>query len=669
MDKPDEKRLRELRAVIERHDDLYYRHALPEISDREYDRLKEELAALEGTLFDVERLTQRVGDDRLPGFKTVAHLVPMLSLDNTYSHTEVQAFGQRLGRLLGQDTFALVVEPKIDGLAVSLVYENGQLVRAVTRGNGVEGDVVTDNVKTICGLNHTLNGSGLPEMVELRGEIYMTNEEFMRINRERESSGEVLYANPRNLAAGTLKLLDSALVAQRKLEIVIHGVGAMQPRQCATLAEMQDRLKYWGLPVVEKFWRVEGIAQAWEAVLELDRLRAGFAYPTDGAVIKLDRFVEQEEAGYTSKAPRWAIAFKFETEKAETLLEKIVLQVGRTGAVTPVAQLRPVALAGTTVARATLHNADEIVRKDIREGDFVLVEKAGEIIPQVIKVIIEKRPENSQPFVFPEYCPACGTRLRRMPDEAVWRCPNAACPPQVRRRIEHYGSRHAMDIANLGEAIVDQIVARGLVETVADLYSLQMADLVELEKFGRKSAENLIRAIEESKNRELWRLIHGLGIQNVGAGVAKDLARHFGDLDLLMAASEEELCAINGIGQVVASALLAFFQEEKNRQVVEALRAQGVRFREQVAADASARPLAGKTFVITGTLPVWDRAEATRFIEQHGGKVTSSVSKKTSYVVAGEEAGSKLSKARELGVPVLDEAALREMPDETEYSG
>jgi DNA ligase (NAD+) len=443
-------------------------------------------------------------------------------------------------------------------------------------------------------------------------------------------------------------------------------MGFCEPDFLRNQTDLQRRLKDWGLPVVERYWSVEGIDEVWRSIEELDRIRGDFDYPTDGAVVKLDDRALQKEAGRTAKAPRWSIAYKFETEKAHTRLRSIGLQVGRTGAVTPVARLDPVELSGTTVARATLHNEDEIRRKDIREGDWVEVEKAGEIIPQVLSVDPGKRPADSRPFRFPRECPACGTALRRLPDEAVWRCPNAACPPQVRRRIEHFGSRACMDIENLGTVVIDQLVSRGLVSSIPDLYRLGPDDLLALEHFARKSSENLVRAIDGSRDREVWRLVHGLGIPNIGAGMAKDLVRRFGGLDPLMEADEETLERVEGVGGVVAASVRSFFAEPKNRSMVEELRGLGLRFSEEGASGGSdgSASLAGKTFVLTGSLPGFTREEATAWIEARGGKVTGSVSGKTDYLVAGEDPGSKRDKAERLGVPVLDEEGLRALGDD-----
>lgn len=658
------KRIAELRRVISRHDELYYRQAAPEISDPEYDRLKAELIDLEAkhpefAAGDSPSIT--VGDDRLEHFASYRHRQPMQSLDNTYSQEELRAFHERLVRLFGREDLAYVVEPKIDGVAVSLTYEEGELTRAVTRGNGVEGDDITRNVCTIRTLPQKLAGKGLPKIIEIRGEIYMETSEFERINRQRGEEGLPLYANPRNLAAGTVKLLDPKEVARRKLEIVLYGRGYCEPMVFENQHEIHAAIRDWKLPTVERFWVVKGFDEIWEAVGELDQLRNAFTYPTDGAVVKLDSLARQEEAGMTSKAPRWAIAYKFAAEQAETRLRDISIQVGRTGTLTPVAELEPVLLAGTTVSRATLHNADEIARKDVRIGDYVLVEKAGEIIPAVVSVVKEKRPPGAEPFRFPAACPDCGTEAIRLPDEVATRCPNLSCPKQVRRRLQHFASRQCMDIEGLGEAVVDQLVSRGLVQSIPDLYCLSVEDVIALEKFAQKSSENLIQAIDASRERELWRLIHGLGIQHIGVTASKDLAHALGDLEKLAEATEEELVSINGIGEVTARSITAYFSEARNREVVRQLSELGLRLREERAQASGPAIFQGKTFVLTGKLPTHSREEAAAKIEAAGGKVTSSVSKKTDYVLAGEEAGSKLEKAQRLGVTVLDEAKFLEL--------
>ena len=651
------RRLRELRRAIAHHDDLYYKKAQPEISDFEYDRLKRELAQLEAQYpTELDSPVRAVGDDRIEGFETHPHRVPMLSLDNTYNEEELKKFDQRLCKRLAVDVLEYVVEPKIDGIALSLTYEKGRLVRALTRGNGVEGDDVTHNIFTLENLPRALPGTP-PPFIEIRGEAYMANEEFERINAERETLDLPLYANPRNLAAGTLKLLDPNETAQRKLEIVLYGIGYSSQefdRQEAVL----EQIKNWQLPSLQKYWLVEGMDAVWVSVQELSSLRNSFPYATDGAVIKLNTIERQQAAGATAKAPRWAIAYKFAAEQAETRLKAITIQVGRTGVLTPVAELDPIQLAGTTVARATLHNADEIARKEIREGDAVIIEKAGDIIPAVVQVLKSKRSAESRVYTFPTTCPACGAEVVRLPDETAWRCPNLQCPPQVRRRIIHYAARPCMDIENLGKAVVEQLVAVGLVQSIADLYELQIEDLVGLEKFAQKSSENLVQSIEMSTKREFWRLLHGLGIQHVGMQSAKDLARHFKTLDALMQADEAALSAVDGIGATVAQSIRLFFAEPVNLEIIRRLVACGVNT-VATTEDVSALPLAGKTFVLTGTLPTMTRDQARAAIENAGGKVSSTVSKKTTYLLAGEAPGSKLKKAEKLGVSVIDEGEFK----------
>ncbi len=659
-------RIKWLRTEIERHNDLYYRQAEPTISDFDYDRLKRELAELEErhpALDSPASPTQKVGDDRLEGFISYRHRQAMLSLDNTYNKEELFDFEKRLKKIFGDEPLDFVIEPKIDGVAVSLTYENGEFVRAVTRGNGTEGDDITRNVKMIEGLPRRLEGPDTPELIEIRGEIYMTLEEFQRINRERAERELPLYANPRNFAAGSVKLLDAHIAASRKLEVVLYAMGHCQPMPFTRHSEFQELLDRWRFPTVEKYWRARGIEEAWKSIEELEEIRHGFAYATDGAVIKLNPIAQQQQAGATSKAPRWAISYKFAAEQAETRLEKITIQVGRTGALTPVAELEPVLLAGTTVSRATLHNADEIARKDIRVGDTVVVEKAGEIIPAVIEVVIEKRTAQSVPYVFPSTCPDCGTTAVRQPDEAAWRCPNPICPPQVRRRIEHFAGRQAMDIEGLGTAVVEQLAERGLVKNIADLYRLKEEDLLPLEKFAQKSSENLIAALEASKSMELWRLIHGLGLQHVGVGASKDLANHFNSLEKIRTADEETLTAIDGVGEIMAKSIVRFFAEEENQGVIERLIESGLTVEQEakVALEENALLLAGKIFVLTGTLPTMKREDAKALIEKAGGKVTGSISKKTSYLLAGESPGSKFTKAEKLGVTVIDEDQLRNL--------
>lgn len=670
-----EKRIAELRAQVAHHDELYYRRAKQEIQDYDYDRLKRELADLEREFpqfISAGSPTQLIGDERAEGFVRVKHRMAMMTLDNTYDEAELREFHARLAKALETEDLAYTVEPKVDGVAVSLTYEHGRLTRAVTRGDGEEGDDVTANVRTIRGLPHELQGRSHPAVVEIRGEVYLTEEEFRRINQQQEEAGEEPYANPRNLAAGTLKQLDARLVAARQLRIVLYGLGFCEPSVVDSQTALQASLREWGLPVVEKFWAVRGIDAVWSAIGELDALRRGFAYGTDGAVVKLDSFEQQRHrkigfrgADATGQAeaarklsPRWACAYKFAPDRAETRVRDITIQVGRTGVLTPVAELEPVFLAGTTVKRATLHNADEIERKDVRIGDAVLIEKAGEIIPAVVIVLAEKRPTDSRRYDFPKKCPVCHTAAVRAEEEVAWRCPNPDCPEKVRRRIAYFASKGCLDVDGLGEEIVDLLLKQRLIRTLPDLFRLKLADLLPLKKSGEVWAGNLIAAIAERRNAELWRVINGLGIPQVGSASAKDLARSFRSLDALLAAKESELIRVEGFGEKTASVVHAWLADDGNRALVRDLQAAGL---QPAAPAATGSAFAGKVFVLTGTLPTLSREEATAMIEAAGGKASGSVSKKTSFVLAGEEAGSKLEKAKQLGVPVIGEAEFRRM--------
>ena len=657
------KQIARLRAEIAEHDRLYYKEAMPRIDDQAYDRLKGELAKLEteNPEFDFgDSPTQSVGDDRLEAFENYQHRKPMLSLDNTYSKEELIEFGRRLEKRFPDQTLSYLVEPKIDGIAVSLTYEQGKFVRAVSRGNGTEGDDITQNVRHIQGIPQKI--AQAPDILEVRGEIYMRHEEFERINAQRSAEEKPLYANPRNLAAGTVKLLDANEARNRKLDIVLYGIGACEPVNYFTLqSEIQEKLTQWRFTVLEKIWLAEGIESSWSAIEELETLRQRFAYPTDGAVIKLDDFSLQEAAGFTSKAPRWAIAYKFEAERAETLLKEISLQIGRTGAVTPVAILESVQLAGTTVSRATLHNEDEIRRKDLRPGDTVIVQKAGEIIPQVLSFVENKRPTNSQPFDFGAHLQSLGIYAERDPNEAAWRIVHKDDPILQQRALQHFASRPCMDIENLGTAVVEQLVNRGLAKTPADLYELRFEQLVELDKFAEKSATNLIDAIKASKTRAIWQLIHGLGIPHVGKQSAKDLETNFDSLDEIAGASEETLEAIDGIGPIMAQSIHAWFADPEHRKLIDQLRTHGLNFKSEHTEENTDGNLAGKIFVLTGTLPTLTRSEATELIEKAGGRTSSSVSKKTDYVIAGEASGSKYTKAVKLGITILNEEELKDL--------
>lgn len=663
----DEKRIESLRVEIARFDELYYREAQPEVSDSEYDELKSELEGLEKQypeLSSADSPTNTVGDDTRDGFESYQHRLPMKSLDNTYSKDEFFAFVERVEKGLELEGIAFVVEPKIDGVAVSVTYEDGKLVRAVTRGNGTEGDDITANVLFIEELPRELKGKNLPETIEIRGEIYMRNDEFDRINAERNAAGLEEFANPRNLAAGTVKMLDRDEVAKRSLNVILYGLGFCEPQIVAAQSEFHARLAEWGFPVGERFWKISGADEAWAGIEELDSIREALPYPTDGAVIKTDSLEHQDLLGATSKAPRWAIAFKFAAEQSETILEDITIQVGRTGVLTPVAELKPTKLAGTTVSRATLHNQEEMERKDVRVGDSVIVEKAGEIIPAVVRVLIEKRPENSLPFVFPSACPSCEAPTQKLEGEVALRCVNPECPAQVRGRLEHFASRQCMDIEGLGEAVVNQLVERSLVSTLSDVYRLTFEQLLELEKFAEKSARNLVDAIDWSKRVDLWRLLHGLGIPQVGVSAAKDLAKAFGGMAELRSADLERLIEIDGIGEKTAQGIVTFFENPKNASNLDELYGLGM---DPVAPEVPSGAEAifdGMTFVITGTLPTMKRDEAKTLIESKGGKVAGSVSKKTTYLLAGESAGSKLTKAEKLGVEVLSEGDLLERIDE-----
>ncbi|MGH7946469.1 MAG: NAD-dependent DNA ligase LigA, partial [Opitutaceae bacterium] len=634
-------RIAQLRTEVARHDERYHRRAKPEISDFDYDTLKQELAGLErlfpeaAAALGADTPTQRVGDDRTEGFVRVKHRQAMTTLDNTYDEAELREFHARLVKTLGTHDLVYTVEPKIDGVAVSLTYENGRLTRAVTRGDGEEGDDVTVNVLTVRGLPHALAGKPVPDVIEIRGEVFLREEEFRRINQQQEEAGEAPYANPRNLAAGTLKALEPSFVRSRRLEIVLYGLGYCAPQVVDSQSAFHAQLEAWGLPVDALFRTVRGIEAVWAAIQEVDRKRRGLPYGTDGAVVKLDSFVQQRhpKIGYRGMSadgraeaarklsPRWACAYKFAPDRAETRVRDITIQVGRTGALTPVAELEPVILAGTTVKRATLHNADEIARKDVRVGDAVLVEKAGEIIPAVVAVLLEKRPAGSEPYAFPRACPVCHTPAMRADGEVAWRCPNPRCPEKVRRRIEHFASKGGVDIEGLGEEMVALLLEKVLIKTTADIFRLKMDDLRPLKKSGEVWAGNLIAGIEASRTADLWRVIHGLGIPQVGAAAAKDLARTFRSLDALASASEPELLRVDGFGEKTAAAVANWFADPANRELLRDLRAAGMNPTPPAAASSA---LAGKTFVLTGTLPTLSREEATAKIEGAGGKVAGS---------------------------------------------
>jgi DNA ligase (NAD+) len=594
----------------------------------------------------------------------------MLSLDNTYDEADFRAFGDRLYKALGGSGLEFIVEPKVDGVAVSLTFEKGQFVRAVTRGNGTRGDDVTANVSLIREIPRTLKGA--PDLLEVRGEIYMALAEFQRLNQLREAEGEPLYANPRNLAAGTVKLLDGEEARKRRLSIVCYGLGACEPASAfASLKDFKNKLRAWGFPIRDDIDVQQGVDAAWKAIQQLDVLRRDLPFPTDGAVVKINRIEDQRRAGTTSKFPHWAVAFKFPPDQAETILRKISMQVGRTGAITPVAELDPVLLAGSTVARATLHNADEIARKDIREGDTVRIQKAGEIIPQVLGVVLAKRPADAQPFDFEARLKELGLDAARDGEEAAYKLRTPSRDMKVRRLV-HFASKQCLDIDGLGDAVAEQLVDSKLVDVPVDALGITPPQWRMLEGFKDKSVDNMMAGLEQAKQRELWRAIHALGIPNVGMQTAKDLSRHFKSMDALESAQTGDLLitkvgkkggvsyesVISGVGIEVSESILSFFSDPNHRDWVKAMRAAGLNLVEAAAAGSVAG-ITGKTFVLTGTLPTLGRDEARDLIEKAGGKVSGSVSKNTHYVVAGEEAGSKLTKAQELGVAILDEAGLR----------
>ena len=656
----------ELEADIHKHDYAYYVEAKPIISDREYDKLYRELLDLEKQFPDLvtpESPTQRVGGQPISAFKPSQHLAPMMSLDNTYSQEEVREFVARVQRLLPNEKLEWVVEPKVDGVAVNLRYEAGLLTVGATRGDGTFGDDITTNLKTVRSLPLRLKTSrDLPAVMEVRGEVYMTKEGFEKLNAERAQAGEELFANPRNSAAGSLKQLDSRIVAKRRLDILLYSAAKVEggnvPR---TQMELLEWLRSLGFKTPEKTWLCVSVDDLLGALDALDQVRRSFRYETDGAVIKLNQLSLRDKVGATAKAPRWGMAYKYAPEQAETKLKDITVQVGRTGALTPVAHLEPVLLARTTVKRATLHNEDQIRRLDARVGDTVVIQKAGEVIPEVVSIVTSKRTGREKPFQFPKECPECGSKVSKglaAEDEAaVWRCTNPDCPAQIRGRIEHWCSRGAMDIEGGGEVLVAQLVKGGLVQDVADLYKLTVDELANLERMGEKSARNFLEGIETSKQRDMWRVLYGLGILHVGAGVAKTLGRSFQTLDDVFAASVDQLNAVEDVGGVIAQSLVRWHGEQRHRLLVERLRRAGVNLQSSLYQAASGiGPLAGKTFVLTGTLPSMTREEATARIESLGGKVSNSVSKKTDFLLAGSEAGSKLEKARKLGVRIIDEA-------------
>ena len=709
------KRVAQLRREIKEHDRHYHEEAAPVISDREYDRLYRELLDLEARfpqLVAPDSPTQRVGGKPLEAFAQIQHRLPMLSLDNTYSEHEVANFYRRITRLLPYEKIPVVIEPKVDGVAVSLLYENGKLQYAATRGDGVVGDDITQNVRTIRSVPERLRGAA-PKIFEARGEVYMDKRGFEKLNEERNATGLPLFANPRNAAAGSLKHLDPKIVAQRPLGIVFYGTGATEGVGVDLHSEIFPLFKKLGLPTSERWWLADSVEEILNAIRELDKIRADFAYQTDGAVVKVDEFEQRERLGFTAKSPRWAIAYKYAAERVETRLTDIIVQVGRTGILTPVAVLEPVTVSGSRVSRATLHNEDEIKRKDIRIGDTVVIEKAGEVIPAVVEIVKSKRPRSAKPFDFFEHihgkCPVCGGPVRRDPQFVAWRCENIQCPAQTTRRVEFFAGRGALDIEAVGGIVADKLVERGLVREPLDLFELKIKQLAELNLgsedapriFGEKNATKALNAIERARNLPLSRWLFALAIPDVGKTTAAQLARFHDNIhdvaqsqllrDVLhyhekrerktetkeiaerligagfagrsKSKSGKDHGIVTEVGPVVARSVLDFFESDTGNKILRRMKHLGIspKNEKNSAKKAAELPLAGKAFVLTGTLPSMTREEATAKIETLGGHVSSSVSKKTDYVVAGKEAGGKLDKAKQVGVRILNEAEFRKI--------
>jgi DNA ligase (NAD+) len=658
-------RVQALRERIRHHEEQYYVRDAPEISDAEFDALMHELAALERAhpeLADADSPTARVGGRPAEGFESVRHLAPMLSLENAYSEDELREFHARTCRALGQPEDTLleyVAELKIDGLSIALTYEEGRLVRGVTRGDGVTGENVTSNVRVIRSVPLTL-GSTRPERVEVRGEVYLPRTAFVRMNEEREAAGEPPFANPRNAAAGALRMLDPTAVARRGLRAFAYQVvvPAGQPRVVTSHARSLEQLAAWGCPVERHWERCGGIAGVIAYTERWRERRRDLPFDTDGVVIKLDDLELRERLGATAKFPRWAVAFKFPAEQATTRLLAIEVNVGRTGAVTPYAVLEPVLLSGTMVQKATLHNEQEIERRDIRPGDRVLIEKGGDIIPKVVGPVLDARVGDPPRWGMPAACPSCGSTLVKPGDEVVWRCENASCPARIRRGLLHFASRRAMNIEGLGEALVDQLVTTGLVRDYADLYALKADRLAELERMGPTSAANLVAEIDRSRRTDLWRLLHGIGIRHAGEGGSRALAEAFGSMDVLRGSAVEALEAVPEIGPVVARSVRTFLDEPRNAELIARLSRAGVQMHSETPprAGRGPMPLAGQVFVLTGTLASMTREAASEAIVERGGKVSGTLSRKTTWLVAGAEPGSKRDKARALGVEELDEA-------------
>jgi DNA ligase (NAD+) len=659
MDSQIKNRIEKLRSQLHYHNYRYYVLDDPVISDAQYDRLLRELEDLETRhpeWITSDSPTQRVGAQPADKFQSVAHSIPMLSLGNGFNFEEVQEFDRRIKRFLKDDQeIEYIAEPKMDGLAIELIYEKGVLIQTSTRGDGLMGEEITQNVRTIRAIPLRLLDTKVPppERLEVRGEVYIKIKDFQEFNLKREEAGETPFANPRNAAAGSLRQLDPKITAQRPLHFFAYGLGLVNGRTFSSQGEVLQTLPEWGLPVNPLIRHCPGITEGLDFCQEMETLRHTLPYEIDGVVLKVNSFALQEQLGIISRSPRWALAFKFQPSQETTQVLNIEVQVGRTGTLTPVAHLKPVLVGGVEVSRATLHNQDELERKDIRIGDTVVIQRAGEVIPEVVKVITSLRQGHEKPFTIPEKCPVCESPVIRLPGESAHRCTNPNCPAQIKESIRHFASKGAMDIEGLGEKLVDQLVEKGLLRDYGDLYSLSKETLIPLERWADKSANNLIQSLEHSKKTQLSRFIYALGIRHVGEHLSGLLASYFGSLKAIRGGSEEELIAIREVGPQVARSIRTFFDNPKNREVIDKILAGGVQFQDEN--PGGSKPLFGKTFVLTGRLEGMTREQAKEKIEALGGKTTNQVSGKVDFLIAGEDPGSKLDKARELKVAVLPE--------------
>jgi DNA ligase (NAD+) len=657
------KRIEELRREIERHDYLYYVESRPEISDAEYDALMQELKRLESEhpkLITPDSPTQRVSGFIAEGFSPVEHRLPMMSIDNILTEEEALEFDKRVKRFLGiTEDIEYTTEPKFDGVSASITYENGVLIQGATRGDGRVGEDVTANIKTVKAIPLKFRASnGIPMRIEVRGEVIMPKDAFRKLNKELSEGGEPIFANPRNATSGSLRQLDSGITAKRQLDFYAWGVGEVVGYEFETEWEVMQKLKSWGFKVEKRIMHCQGINEAISYHHEMESVRDELPYETDGVVIKVDRRDYQRELGTTAKYPRWSVAYKFKPRQATTKIRDIVVQVGRMGLLTPVANLDPVKIGGVTVSRATLHTEDIIKEKDIRIGDTVLVERAGDVIPEVVQPIVEKRNGEEKPFVMPDKCPVCSTKVER--EGSYYYCPNLSCPAQLRGRIKHLASRRAFDIRGLGDKIVDQLMKVGLLKDLSDVFYLKKSDLVNLERFADKSASNLEEEIQKSKKIPFDRFINALSIRHVGERMAQILAENFTDIDDLVGATEERLMDIPTVGPEVAKSITRFFRERNNRETIKKMLSSGIKIEYKPSVKKSDK-LKGQTFVFTGTLKSFTRDEAKRLVEELGGVASSSVTKKTTYVVAGDDPGTKLDKARSLGIRILDEDEFKKL--------